>query len=199
MILAMLGSSFGNFLDKPLSSVAKRIDLNPNTITVAGFITTTLAAAFFAFDLRVGGYLLLLGGAMDLFDGVVARANEKVTDFGAFLDSVLDRYSDAFIFLGLSVYYYRDGNIIGVVLSLGTLIGALLISYTRARAEGLGKECKVGLMERPERIILLVFGALTGWMVKVLWVMIILTHLTVIQRIYHVRGSDPENEEEGDS
>jgi phosphatidylglycerophosphate synthase len=135
-ILAMLSSSLGNFLDKPLSGIIKRINLDPNTITVAGFITTTIAAVFFAFDLKVGGVLLVIGSVMDMLDGVVARVNDKVTDFGAFLDSVLDRYADAFIFLGLSVYYYRDGNIIAVVLSLGTLVGAFLISYARARAEG---------------------------------------------------------------
>lgn len=194
----MVSSNFGNFLDKPLANVAKKIDFSPNTISVAGFLTTTLAAAFFALDLRVGGVILIIGGAMDMLDGVVARVNDNVTEFGAFLDSVLDRYADAFIFLGLSVYFYRDGNISAVVLSLGTLIGALLISYARARAEGLGKECKVGLLERPERIILLVFGALTGWMVEVLWLMIILTHLTVIQRIYHVRSINQKHEDEGD-
>lgn len=185
----MLGARLGNFLDKPLSTVAKKIDLSPNSITVAGFLTTTLAAAAFAWDLRVGGVLLLLGGAMDVLDGVVARARGKVTDFGAFLDSVLDRYSDAFIFLGLSWYFYRNGNLIGVALSLGTMIGALLTSYVRARAEGMGRECKAGLLERPERIILLVFGAFSGWMVEVLWAMLFLTHLTVAQRMLHVHKS----------
>jgi phosphatidylglycerophosphate synthase len=193
----MLSSNLSNFLDKPLSSIIKRIEWSPNAITVAGFITTVLSAAFFAFELKAGGLLLILGGLMDMLDGVVARVNDKVTDFGAFLDSVLDRYSDAFVFLGISVYFYRDGNIIGVVLSMGTMVGAFLISYARARAEGLGKECKIGIMERPERIILLVFGALTGWMIEVLWVMILLTHLTVLQRIYHVRGENQTKAGEG--
>lgn len=195
----MIGSNLGKILDKPLTNVAKKIGHSPNAITVAGFLTTTLAAATFVMDLRVGGVILLIGGAMDMLDGVVARVNDKVTDFGAFLDSVLDRYADAFIFLGISIYFYRNGNISAVALSLGTLIGALLISYARARAEGLGKDCTVGLLERPERILLLVFGALTGWLVQILWVMLFLTHLTVIQRIYHVRGNAQKHEDRSDN
>jgi CDP-diacylglycerol--glycerol-3-phosphate 3-phosphatidyltransferase len=185
----MLGVRFGNLLDKPLTPVAKKIGMSPNSISVAGFLTTTLAAAAFTWDLRVGAYLLLLGSTMDMLDGVVARVNDKVTDFGAFLDSVLDRYSDAFVFIGISWYFHRDGNLLGVALSLGTLVGAFLTSYARARAEGMGRECKVGLLERPERIVLVAFGALTGWMIEVLWVMLFLTHLTVVQRMRHVHKS----------
>jgi phosphatidylglycerophosphate synthase len=99
---------------------------------------------------------------------------------------VLDRYSDAFLFLSIAWYLAGKGDHRGALLSLGTLTGAFLISYSRARAEGLGESCHTGIMERPERIILLIFATLTGWIVPVLWIMLILTHLTVIQRIYHV-------------
>ncbi len=112
--------------------------------------------------------------------------NGKTTKFGAFLDSVLDRYSDAFLFLSFSWYLAANGNHTGSFLSLGTLVGAFLISYARARAEGIGQECQTGIMERPERIILLIFAALTGWIMPVLWIMLILTHVTVIQRMYYV-------------
>jgi phosphatidylglycerophosphate synthase len=79
------------------------------------------------------------------------------------------------------------GNLTGVYLSLGTLVGAFLISYARARAEGLGESCHTGIMERPERIVLLAFATITGWIIPILWIMFVLTHVTVLQRIYHVR------------
>lgn len=182
----MLSGNLGHFLDKPLSSLAKKINVNPNVVTIIGFLVTTGAAITIPIDLFLGGILILLGGAFDMLDGIIARVNSRTSKFGAFLDSVLDRYSDAFLFLGLSGYFYRSGSSEGIILSLGTMIGALLISYTRARAEGLGQECHVGLMERPERIILMAFGALTGLVLPVLWILIVLTHVTVFQRIYHV-------------
>lgn len=185
----MIGARLGNFLDKPLSPLVRKINVNPNTLTLAGFALTTLAALVIARHLLLGGILVLLGGVLDMLDGIVARTNGKVTEFGAFLDSVLDRYADAFLFLGLAWYLASIGDHAGAFLSLATLIGAYLVSYTRARAEGLGRECKTGIMERPERIVLLAFGAISGWITPVLWVMFVLTHLTVFQRIYHVRKS----------
>jgi phosphatidylglycerophosphate synthase len=137
-------------------------------------------------NIRLGGILILIGGIFDVLDGIVARSRGKTTEFGAFLDSVLDRYSDAFLFLAIAWYFLDRDNLIGIYVSLGTLLGAFLISYTRARAEGLGKSCHTGVMERPERILLLAFAAITGWLLPVLWIMLVLTHITVIQRIYHV-------------
>jgi phosphatidylglycerophosphate synthase len=182
----MIGNLFGHFLDKPLSSVAKKISLAPNTITVTGFILTFLASLVLAQNLLWGGIMILFSGLFDMLDGIVARTNNRSSQFGAFLDSVLDRYSDSFLFLGLAWYFLKADSITGVSLSLMTMVGALLISYTRARAEGLGRDCEVGLMERPERVILLALGALTGWILPVMWIMLVLTHVTVIQRIYHV-------------
>jgi phosphatidylglycerophosphate synthase len=182
----MIGNLFGHFLDKPLSSAAKKIPLDPNTITITGFMVTIMASLILAHNLFWGGILVLISGLFDMFDGIVARTNNKSSQFGAFLDSVLDRYSDSFLFLGLAWYFLQAASITGVSLSLMTMVGALLISYTRARAEGLGKDCKVGLMERPERIVLMAFGALTGWILPVMWTMLVLTHVTVFQRIYHV-------------
>lgn len=182
----MLSSQLGHFLDRPLSSFAKRININPNILTITGFLITTIAAITLPKSLIVGGILILCGGFFDMVDGVIARVNNRSTSFGAFLDSVLDRYSDSFLLLGFSWYFFKNDLIVGVFLSLGTLIGALIISYARARAEGLGKDCHTGLMERPERVILMAFGALTGWVLPIMWIMLILTHVTVIQRIYHV-------------
>lgn len=182
----MLSAKFGHVLDTPLGPIAKRIPINPNILTVVGFLITLIAALVIPKNLRLGGILILIGGVFDILDGVVARAGGKTTKFGAFLDSVLDRYSDAFLFLSLSWFFIERGNSTGVFLSLGTLVGAFLISYTKARAEGLGKSCNTGIMERPERLILLIFATITGWLMPVLWIMIILTHFTVIQRVYHV-------------
>jgi len=183
----MLSAKLGHLFDTPLISVAKRIPFSPNTLSIIGFLITTLAAFVIPWNIRLGGILILTGGIFDMLDGIVARVNGKATRFGAFLDSVLDRYSDAFIFLSISYYLAAKGDHTGAFLSLGTLVGAFLISYARARAEGLDESCHTGLMERPERIILLIFATLTGWVVPVLWVMLVLTHFTVMQRIYHVR------------
>lgn len=182
----MLNGNLGHFLDRPLSSLAKKINVSPNALTIIGFIITAGAAFIIPVNLFLGGLLILLGGVFDMLDGIFARVNNRATKFGAFLDSVLDRYSDAFLCLGFSGYFYRTASSEGIILSLGTMVGALLISYTRARAEGLGKDCHVGLMERPERVVLMAFGALTGWILPVMWIMIVLTHATVFQRIYHV-------------
>lgn len=183
----MLSSKLGHFLDKPLSTLAKKLDIDPNSITVAGFIITVIAAIVLPRNLFAGGLLIILGALLDVFDGVSARVNNRATEFGAFLDSVLDRYSDAFLFLGFSWYFLENNSPAGAYLSIGTMAGALLISYTRARAEGLGRDCHTGLMERPERIILMALGALTGYVFQIMWIMFILTHITVIQRIYYVR------------
>ena len=181
----MLSARFGHFLDNPLRPVAKRIPFSPNTLTIIGFLITVLAALIIPYNIRLGGIVILLAGLFDMFDGIVARVGGKTTRFGAFLDSVLDRYSDAFIFLAIAYYLASKGDHNGAFLSLGTLVGAFLISYARARAEGLGESCHTGIMERPERLILLIFATITGWIVPVLWIMFVLTQFTVIQRIYH--------------
>jgi len=183
----MLSAKLGHFLDTPLRPVAKRIPFSPNILTIIGFLITVLAAFIIPYNIRLGGVVILIGGLFDMLDGIVARVGGKTTKFGAFLDSVLDRYSDAAIFLAVAWYLAEKGDHTGAFLSLGALVGAFLISYTRARAEGLGESCHTGIMERPERIILLIFAALTGWITPVLWIMLVLTHITVVQRIYHVR------------
>ena len=182
----MLGNKYGHLFDKPLGKIARRIPLSPNSISVAGFIITAFAAYRLSFDLLGGGLLMLAGALFDVLDGVVARTRHQATRFGAFLDSVLDRYSDAIMLLAIAYYMGKVSNATGVMLSLGTLVGSFLISYSRARAEGIGEECKYGVMERPERLILLSIGAISGFVLPVLWVLVVLTHFTVMQRIYYV-------------
>jgi phosphatidylglycerophosphate synthase len=190
----MLSAKLGHIFDAPLSGVARKIPASPNFLTVTGFLLTLCAALIIPYNIRLGGIVILFGGIFDMLDGIVARTSGRVTRFGAFLDSVLDRYSDAVLFLSLAYYLAAQGNHAGSFLSLGTMAGAFLVSYARARAEGLGQSCHNGIMERPERIILLIFATLTGWLMPVLWIMLVLTHITVFQRIYHVwrkSGSTP--------
>lgn len=182
----MLSAWFGHFLDKPLAPLAKRVPFGPNAITVAGFFVTAAAAASIPTHPVIGGLLILFGGAFDMLDGMVARAHGKRTKFGAFLDSTLDRYSDSLLLIGVSWYFYREGSIAGALLTIGGLVGSLMISYARARAEGLGTDCKVGLLERSERVILLAFGCITGLLMPVIIIIFFLSHFTVLQRIVHV-------------
>jgi phosphatidylglycerophosphate synthase len=183
----MLSNYLGHILDRPLAPLARKITLNPNLVTITGFLITTLAAITLTRDLFWGGVLILAGGLFDMLDGIIARVNNRVTSFGAFLDSVLDRYSDSFLLIAFAWFFLKNNSISGAILSIGTLVGSLIISYARARAEGLGKNCQTGIMERPERIILLIFAALTGLVLPVMWILFVFTHVTVVQRILHVR------------
>jgi len=182
----LISAKLGHFLDKPLAPIAKQIPVSPNFLTFTGFVVTTAAAMIIPFDPITGACLMLVGGAFDVFDGIVARTNGKNTKFGAFLDSTLDRYADAAIFLAIMWFFFRQNNFRGLFLTGGSLVGAFLISYVRARAESLGLDCNVGLIERPERIILLAVGCITGWIFPVMIVLFILSHITVIQRVVYV-------------
>jgi phosphatidylglycerophosphate synthase len=182
----LLGNKLGHFFDRPLENLARAIPFHPNTLTVAGFLVTVVASLVLVSSLALGGVLVIAGGLFDVLDGVVARVNGKQTRFGAFLDSVLDRFSDACILLAIGLNLFRHDNLPGMALCVLTLVSSFLVSYVRARAEGLGKNCREGLMERPERILLLSLGAMTGFIVPILWILLILTQFTVFQRMYHV-------------
>ncbi len=183
----MISARLGHRLDKPLAPLAQHITLTgitPNFLTITGFIVSIAASASFILKTpKMAGILILLSGGFDLLDGVVARTSGKVTAFGAFLDSLLDRYSDAMLFFGIGIYLID--NSFNVFLTALVFTGTFLISYVRARAEGLGLTCNVGLMERPERIILLALGGIFNILLPVLWILLIFTHFTVFQRIYH--------------
>ncbi|NJD56490.1 MAG: CDP-alcohol phosphatidyltransferase family protein [Nitrospirae bacterium] len=183
----MLGKNIGRRLERPLTRFALFIPFSPNTVTVIGFVFMIFASSLLAVDLRTGGILVLVAGFLDVLDGAIARAKGMVTSFGAYLDSVLDRYADAAAMLAIAWYMYMHGNGVGILLSLVSFVGSFLVSYARARAEGLGASCTHGLMERPERIILLAAGAISGYIIPALWIMAVLTHFTVIQRIIHTK------------
>jgi CDP-diacylglycerol--glycerol-3-phosphate 3-phosphatidyltransferase len=186
----MISNRIGHRLDPYLYHLYKKIfgeRANPNFFTLMGFFSTLLASFLILKELFIGaGLLIILSGLFDLIDGVAARKLGKVTVFGGFLDSVLDRYSDLLLLLSLLIYYLKNGNTTLVILTAVVSIGTALIPYVRARAEAANVSCNTGLMERAERIILLAAGALLGWMEPILWILAILTHFTVLQRIYHV-------------
>ena len=186
----MLSNKIGHRLDPYLHKIYKRFlgeHGNPNLFTLLGLMTTFIASFLILKESWLGaGFLIILSGLFDLFDGVMARKLGKVTPFGAFLDSVLDRYSDLFLLLAFLIYYLQQKNLNLVILTSFVSIGTSLIPYVRAKAEALDIPCSIGLMERAERIILLSAGTLFHWMEPILWILAVLTHFTVLQRIYHV-------------
>src|SRR5438874_6632818 len=130
--------------------------------------------------------LVIIGaGIFDMVDGRVARATGQVTTFGGFFDSVIDRYSDVALFFGLLVYYARANRFFYVVLVAIVMTGSVMVSYTRARAESLIGTCRVGFLERPERLVLVIIGAIFNRMAPVLWVIAVFSNITVIHRIYY--------------
>ncbi len=147
-----------------LSVVANKmvaIGITANMVTFLGFVVNLIATFYFATGrLVTGGVLILFGGSFDMIDGAVARAQRDPRASGALLDSVIDRYSEGFLFLGALIYFYSLESLLGIVLAFSAWFGSILVSYVRARAEGLQVTCKVGLMQRPERIILLGAGTL---------------------------------------
>ena len=187
------------FLLQPVIKFFVRLHLNPNHFTTISLLLCLIAAIYFAKgSLRTGALLLLLGGLFDMVDGDVARASNRVTKFGALYDSTLDRYAEIMIFFGIGYYFIIEQGIsstfamiAGMAVFLG-LGGSLMVSYVRARAEGLGFECKVGLMQRPERILLLSLGALISQttLVVALVLIAVFANMTAFQRIYHIWAAD---------
>ena len=162
----------------------RRLRLRPNHLTVIGLGVSLLAAtAFCTGRTRSAGALLILAGLCDFFDGSLARASGQVSAFGAFLDSVIDRYSDLVVLLGIVVLFAQMPHARGAIVAMAGLIGSMMVSYTKARAESIGVRCTVGMMERPERMICLIAGALLDQLEPALWVLAVLANLTAIQRI----------------
>ena len=165
----------------PLGRFLFRLHLRPNHLTVAGLVASCVAAACFtAGQTKTAGLVLIAAGLLDLLDGSLARASGQVTAFGAFLDSVIDRYSDIAVMLGIVVLYARTPNPRGALVAMAGLAGSVMVSYTKARAESIGVECTVGMMERPERLICLIAGAILDVMEPALWVLAILANLTAV-------------------
>lgn len=188
MLKAKLGERFDPFLLR-ISRLILRMGLRPNSLTYIGLGLNCLAAwALAEGEWLQGASLIILAGFFDILDGATARNCAEATSFGSFLDSVIDRYSDLILFIGLFFFYSRQGSVLYQVLVGLGLMGTALVPYTRARAETLIPRCNVGVMERAERILLLFIGAaITSLMPVVIWSLAILTNATVVQRILYTR------------
>ena len=164
-----------------------RTPVTPSAITWLGFLVTVGAAVLIITEhLFAAGFVVLVAGFFDMLDGEVARVTRSATEFGAFYDSVIDRYSDIIILQGLMVHYARE-QMLGYVVLVGVVfMGAVLTSYARARAEGIGVPLKEGLFTRFERVFILVVGLLFNQLTLALWVLAIFSNLTAVQRMYLV-------------
>jgi CDP-diacylglycerol--glycerol-3-phosphate 3-phosphatidyltransferase len=196
--------AFGRGCQVLLYAIVNRLALariSPNVLTFMGLVINIIAAILFGYanadnQARMffyAGLVIIGAGFFDLVDGRVARATNQVTRFGAFFDSVVDRYSDVALFFGMLVYYARANRFFYLVLVAVVMMGSVMVSYTRARAESLIGTCKVGFMERPERLVLVIIGALFNRMAPVLWVIAVLSTITVIHRMRYTwtRTQDP--------
>jgi len=181
----LIGVTFGWAIDHIVRWLALW-RINPNFLTFLGLVINIGAAFLFARgQFRWAAAVVIGAGLFDMVDGRVARATDRVTRFGGFFDSVLDRYSDLALFMGLLVYYASINRFFYIVLTAIVMTGSVMVSYSRARAECTIPKCKVGFLERPERVVLIIIGALFGRMAAVLWVIAVLSNLTVIHRMIY--------------
>ena len=191
-----LTARLGEWLSPILDALVRVfVRVNPDVLTITGLALTGVASGFFAFAgaqgsvrpclLRIGGLVALVAAIFDMLDGRVARLRGRETKFGAYLDSTMDRYSDMGLYMGLLVLYARlDRNDLMVLVWVAAF-GGFMTSYARARAESLIPHCPVGLMERPERVVLIIAGAVLNRMVAALWIVALLANITAIQRIVY--------------
>ena len=192
MITERIGEVFSRPVERLVRTVAH---ISPDVLTIIGLALNGVACACFAFAgardyvmpevLRAGGLVALVASVFDMLDGRVARLRGRETKFGAFLDSTMDRYSDMLLYMGLLILYARMERTGLMVLVWVAAFGSFMTSYARARAESLIPSCTVGFLERPERIVLIVIGAVFNRMAAVLWIIAILANLTAIQRVVY--------------
>lgn len=176
---------------RPVSAVAAllhRLDIRPNHVTWTGMVLTVSAAGLLVADrLLAAGVVFVVAGILDMLDGALARTGGRVTAYGAFLDSTLDRVGEGAILAAVAFRFAEQDWPLGVGLVVAALLLALLVSYTRARAEGLGIQCRVGLLTRAERVILLALGMFLDRLDIAVYLLVLLGSFTVIQRVRHVR------------
>lgn len=198
MISEAIGTGGKRILDAMVRGLT-RSPINPNVLTFIGLLINIGCGVLYGYGMFFrAGLLMILANVFDMLDGQVARRRGRVTRFGAFFDSTIDRYSDIIVYVGIMVFYARDTDkhsTLLVALTGLALVGSVMVSYSRARAESLDIACKVGFLERPERVVLLIIGSLTEFgpaanpflhkMPQVLWVLAVLSHWTVVHRVYH--------------
>lgn len=187
---------------EPLAKVLINLRVHPHVLTFSGLIFSLLAFNFFRNGfLFYGGLMIILAGICDILDGRLARETQKMSKYGALIDSVVDRYSEVLMYMGLAVFFWKRSALMIILLILA-IAGSFLVSYTRARAEALGFECKIGLMQRQERMTYLAAGAIFGsipytrhfFLTLAIWLIAILSNVTVIQRIWYIRNKTKELE-----
>ncbi len=180
-----------NYVETPVALLLGRMGLTPNLVSIIGLLIAGAGAYLIGVgQWWAGGLVILFAGAFDMFDGALARATGRASNFGALLDSTIDRVSEAVALLGVLAYYLSKNNDMGALLVYGALVGSIMVSYMRARSEGLGIDCKVGVMTRPERVALMGFGLIVAhWIPPVLLVVLgvitALTILTAVHRLTH--------------
>ena len=192
MITERIGEVFSRPVERLVRTVAH---ISPDVLTIIGLALNGVACACFALAgakdyvmpevLRAGGLVALVASVFDMLDGRVARLRGRETKFGAFLDSTMDRYSDMLLYMGLLILYARMERTGLMVLVWVAAFGSFMTSYARARAESLIPSCTVGFLERPERIVLIVIGAVFNRMSAVLWIIAVLANLTAVQRVVY--------------
>lgn len=184
-----------SYVERPVVGALARMGVSPNVVTFAGLVGAGISAWLISDGLLwAGGVVMLFAGILDLFDGALARTTGQDSPFGALLDSVVDRVSEIVVLLGLLIYYVRGDSLEGTVLVYLAVGGSVMVSYLRARSEGLGIDCKVGIMTRPERIAALGFGLIVGHWAPVVTLAALgaiagLTILTTAQRLFHTGRS----------
>lgn len=183
----------------PAARLLARLKVTPNQVSAAGFVLNVGAAALvIGGDLFSAGIVYIIAGCLDLMDGTLARVSNKATKFGAFFDSTVDRVSEGVVFAAITYRFAVDGRELLAAVVVLALLGSLLVSYVRARAEGLGGKCKVGLLTRAERVLLLTIGLLCDVLPAIIVLLAVLTAVTVVQRVHYVAKQFepiPEGEE----
>jgi CDP-diacylglycerol--glycerol-3-phosphate 3-phosphatidyltransferase len=173
---------------EPIAVFFNRIGILPNTMTLLGLVGHTFGALFlFQGKMFIGGMIILAMAPIDALDGTMARLREEPSDFGAFVDSVTDRYSELVIFLALIIFYSQQGEWLNCSVVYMAAAGSVLVSYVRSRAESLGYEAKVGILTRLERYVVLVPSLIFNIPLVGLWIVAVMANFTAIQRIIYVR------------
>jgi len=188
--------AFKGILD-PIASGLNQLGLMPNTMTILGLIGNTIGAAFIASGrVQLGGLIVLIMGPIDALDGTMARLRHMTGKFGAFVDSVTDRYSELVIFLGLLYYFIQQDNSLAVVVTFLAAAGSVLVSYVRARGQSLGWDTKIGILTRVERYLVLAPSLIINYPIIGVWIIAIFANLTAIQRIIDIRRMAYKNPDE---
>ncbi len=183
-----LRSNASRFFEQPVARLLRAVGLSPNAVTLLGLAVTAVAGHFASRGLFLwAGLTLLVASAMDMLDGALARLTGKANKFGAALDSVVDRVAEAVVLLGVLMHFVRTGDNPGAYLAFGATVASFMVSYIRARGEGLGVTMKEsGLVTRTERVVVMVAGLLTGWVTVAVVIVFVTSVFSALQRMYHI-------------